>query len=41
MLEDVLTEAEQANREQPITFFEITTVVGVPRLRARAGRPRA
>ncbi len=26
MLEDVLTEAEQANREQPITFFEITTV---------------
>ena len=23
-LEDVLTEAEQANREQPITFFEIT-----------------
>jgi dihydrofolate synthase/folylpolyglutamate synthase len=26
MLEDVLTEAEQANNEQPITFFEITTV---------------
>jgi dihydrofolate synthase/folylpolyglutamate synthase len=26
LLEDVLTEAEQANREQPITFFEITTV---------------
>ncbi len=26
MLEDVLVEAEQANREQPITFFEITTV---------------
>jgi dihydrofolate synthase/folylpolyglutamate synthase len=25
-LDDVLTEAEQANREQPITFFEITTV---------------
>ena len=26
MLEDVLIEAEQANNEQPITFFEITTV---------------
>ena len=26
MLEDVLVEAEQANNEQPITFFEITTV---------------
>jgi dihydrofolate synthase/folylpolyglutamate synthase len=26
LLEDVLTEAEQANNEQPITFFEITTV---------------
>ncbi len=26
LLEDVLVEAEQANREQPITFFEITTV---------------
>jgi dihydrofolate synthase/folylpolyglutamate synthase len=26
LLEDVLTEAEQANQEQPITFFEITTV---------------
>ena len=26
LLEDVLIEAEQANREQPITFFEITTV---------------
>src|SRR5262249_47071736 len=26
LLEDVLTEAETANREQPITFFEITTV---------------
>lgn len=26
MLEDVLTEAEQANNQQPITFFEITTV---------------
>jgi len=26
MLEDVLTEAERANKEQPITFFEITTV---------------
>src|SRR4051812_18686203 len=26
MLEDVLTEAEKANNEQPITFFEITTV---------------
>jgi dihydrofolate synthase / folylpolyglutamate synthase len=26
LLEEVLTEAEQANREQPITFFEITTV---------------
>ncbi len=25
LLEDVLVEAEQANREQPITFFEITT----------------
>src|ERR1700681_825056 len=26
LLEEVLTEAEQANQEQPITFFEITTV---------------
>src|SRR6478672_1933821 len=26
LLEEVLTEAEVANREQPITFFEITTV---------------
>jgi dihydrofolate synthase/folylpolyglutamate synthase len=26
MLEEVLLEAEQANNEQPITFFEITTV---------------
>ncbi len=26
LLEDVLIEAEQANQEQPITFFEITTV---------------
>jgi dihydrofolate synthase/folylpolyglutamate synthase len=26
LLEDVLVEAEQANQEQPITFFEITTV---------------
>ena len=26
LLEDVLVEAEQANNEQPITFFEITTV---------------
>jgi len=26
LLEDVLIEAEQANNEQPITFFEITTV---------------
>ena len=26
LLEEVLVEAEQANREQPITFFEITTV---------------
>ena len=26
MLEAVLTECEQANQEQPITFFEITTV---------------
>jgi dihydrofolate synthase/folylpolyglutamate synthase len=26
LLDEVLTEAEQANREQPITFFEITTV---------------
>ncbi|MBL6613269.1 MAG: bifunctional folylpolyglutamate synthase/dihydrofolate synthase [Reyranella sp.] len=26
LLEEVLTEAEEGNREQPITFFEITTV---------------
>src|SRR5437660_11453747 len=26
MLDAVLTECEQANQEQPITFFEITTV---------------
>jgi dihydrofolate synthase/folylpolyglutamate synthase len=26
VLDDILTECEQANREQPITFFEITTV---------------
>ena len=26
LLEEVLSEAEQANQEQPITFFEITTV---------------
>src|SRR3981189_3339023 len=26
VLDDILTEVEQANQEQPITFFEITTV---------------
>ena len=44
MLDDVLTECEQANGEQPITFFEITTVAAflafarVPADLARASR---
>ena len=40
LLEDVLTEAEQANREQPITFFEITTVAAFLAFARVPGRPR-
>ena len=38
-LDEILTECEEANGGQPITFFEITTVAAYLGVLARAGRP--